>query len=88
MAKVITIRNQKTEKDYQVDELGWEKIKEKGWESRFTIVRETILREKVGRTFMPAELQDAVRATVDEKEQPATGRRAAGTKPQTDAQAG
>lgn len=57
--RIITIRNLKTEKDYQVDEIGWDKIKAKGWESKYTIVREEEVRKPIGRSFMPNEVAQA-----------------------------
>ncbi len=57
--RVITLKNLKTEKEYQVDEIGFEQIKQKGWENRFTIVREEEVRKPVGRTFMPTEVAQA-----------------------------
>lgn len=57
--RVYVIRNKKTEKEYTVDEAGWNAIKgQKDWEKRFTIVRERVVTEASKTSFIPEEIKE------------------------------
>ena len=57
--RVYVIRNKKTEKEYTVDEAGWNAIKgQKDWEKRFTIVSERVVTEASKTSFIPEEIKE------------------------------
>lgn len=57
--RVYVIRNKKTEKEYTVDEAGWEAIKrQKGFEARFRIVSERVATEPSKKSFIPDEIRE------------------------------
>ena len=57
--RVYVIRNKKTEKEYTVDEAGWNAIKgQKDWEKRFTIVSERVVTEASKTSYIPEEIKE------------------------------
>lgn len=79
------IKNLRTEKEYTVDEQGWEDIKKKGWEARYTIVRELVNRPVKGVSFLPDEIQKGAERASAKPEQPAQSRRGEGNNNTADA---
>lgn len=74
--ELLTIRNEKTEKVYQVSDEGWAKIEAQGWASRYTILDRRKPVEKTATTFLPKEIRDRAEVAAanalkeGEKEQP------------------
>jgi hypothetical protein len=53
---MLTIRNEKTQRVYTVDETGWAAIEKKGWASRYTVLDKRQVAEAARTTFIPDEI--------------------------------
>ena len=76
--ELITIRNEKTGKEYQVTDEGWAKIEAQGWASRYAVLDRRKPVEKATPTFIPKEIAGRAAEAAEkalkagEKEQPGT----------------
>lgn len=59
---IYTIRNEKTGRQYQVDENGWAAIEKQGWASRFVVVDKRQLTDPAKTTFLPKEIAEEASA--------------------------
>ena len=53
---MLTIRNEKTQRVFAVDETGWAAIEQQGWASRYTVLDKRQVAEVARTTFIPKEI--------------------------------
>lgn len=63
--RVYLLRNLKTEKEYTVDENGYNTLLKKDMLKRFTVLEERVAIDKPKTTFIPTEISEAVRQNVE-----------------------